>query len=267
MVGISSKTDYKQQEYTSKYTGTKPVLIICTDDGKLAMENGKVFNTGNHPVELFVPMLHMRDAGFSFDFATTSGSACVLEMWGYPTKDANVKALHDEVRSKMDSPKKIVDIANLDAYSAVFIPGGHGCMVNLPTNVALGKLLNIAHEREMPTVTLCHGPATLLSTCLEGTGKTECAYKDYKTMCFTDKTDAFTPKVGYIPGAMPWKCQAAVEEKGLTVLNTKETGATTVDRELISGDSPTAANNLGILAAPLMVEYATSMANRVVDVL
>jgi len=263
MVGVSSKTDYKQQEYTPKYTGTKPVLIICTDDGKLTMENGKVFNTGNHPVELFVPMLHMRDAGFSFDFATTSGSACVLEMWGYPTKDVNVKALHDEVRSKMDSPKKIADIANLDAYSAVFIPGGHGCMVNLPTNVALGKLLNIAHEREMPTVTLCHGPAALLSTCLEGTGKTECAYKDYKTMCFTDKTDAFTPKVGYTPGAMPWKCQAAIEEKGLTVLNTKETGATTVDRELISGDSPTAANNLGIVAAPLMVEYATSMANKV----
>ena len=128
---------------------------------------------------------------------------------------------------------------------------------------ALGKLLNIAHEREMPTVTLCHGPAALLSTCLEGTGKTECAYKDYKTMCFTDKTDAFTPKVGYTPGAMPWKCQAAIEEKGLTVLNTKETGATTVDRELISGDSPTAANNLGIVAAPLMVEYATSMANKV----
>eukprot|EP00729_Bicosta_minor_P018114 gene18114-34648_t len=132
--------------------------------------------------------------------------------------------------------------------------------------VALGKLLNIAHEREMPTVTLCHGPAALLSTCLEGTGKIECAYKDYKTMCFTDKTDAFTPKVGYIPGAMPWKCQSAIEEKGLTVLNTKETGATTVDRELISGDSPTAANNLGILAAPLMVAYATSMANQVVKV-
>ena len=87
----------------------------------------------------------------------------------------------------------------------------------------------------MPTVTLCHGPSVYLATCLEGTGKSECAYKDYKSMCFTDKTDAFTPSIGYLPGAMPWKCQSAIEEKGVVVVNTKETGAATFDRELITG--------------------------------
>ena len=84
-------------------------------------------------------------------------------------------------------------------------------MVNLPNNVALGKLLNLAHKRALPTVTLCHGPGVCLSTCLEGTGETQCAYSGYKTMCFTDKTDAFTPKVGYLPGPMPWKVEETLE--------------------------------------------------------
>ena len=133
--------------------------------------------------------------GFHFDIATTTGGPVVLEMWAYPTEDDNVKALHEEVKPLMASPKRISDIPNLDGYSAIFIPGGHGCMINLPTNPALGNLLHIAHERQMPTVTLCHGPSVYVSTCCEGTGK-EFAYKGYKTMCFTDETDAFTPNVG-----------------------------------------------------------------------
>ena len=136
----------------------------------------QVFNSGNHPIEMLVPMLHFRDAGFKFDIATTTGRPVVLEMWAYPTKDENVKNFHNEVRAMMELPKKVSDIKNLDNYSAIFIPGGHGCMLNLPTNVALGNLLHIAHERMMPTVTLCHGPAVYLSTCCEGTGK-EFAYK------------------------------------------------------------------------------------------
>lgn len=256
MLATSPKTKYVQNYSGPKYAGSKPILVVCTDDGLLKMANDKVFNTGNHPEEMFVPMLHFKDAGFQFDIATTSGKPVVLEMWAYPTKDDHVKRLHEEVKTMMEKPKKIEDIANLDGYSAVFIPGGHGCIVNLPTNVALGKLLNIAHERALPTVTLCHGPAVLMSTCLEGTGKTTCAYDGYKTMVFTDKTDAFTPTVGYLPGTMPWKVEEALVARGLKVLNKSESGATTVDRELITGDSPKAAHNLGTVAAPLLVQYA-----------
>jgi len=166
------------------------------------------------------------------------------------------REVHDEVRKMMESPKKLADIPNLDPYAAIFIPGGHGCMLNLPSNVALGKLLNIAHARALPTVTLCHGPSAFLSTCVDGTGQSECAYKGYKTMCFTDKTDAFTPSIGYLPGHMPWKVQECLEAKGVQVLNKSESGAVHQDRELITGDSPDAAQNLGKLAAPLILKYA-----------
>ena len=269
-LGTSAKTAYKKQQLSHQYAGTKPILVVCTDDGLMKCENGKVFSTGNHPVEMFVPMLHFRDAGFTFDIATSTGKPVVIEQWAYPTKDTNVKNLHEQVKHMMEKPKKLDDIATLDEYSAIFIPGGHGCMVNLPQSVALGKLLNIAHARALPTVTLCHGPSAFLTTCLEGTGRTgheaECAYKGYKTMCFTDKMDAMSPNVGYLPGKMPWKCQASIEAKGVQVVNKKETGAVLADRELITGDSPNAAHNLGVLAAPLLVKYALDHGQKVNEV-
>ena len=138
-----------KQAYPNKYTGSKPILVVCTDEGDMRMKNGKTFHTGNHPVEMLVPMLHFRDAGFNFDIATASGKPVVLEMWAYPNKDANVKELHDALREMMERPKKLDDIQNLDDYAAVFVPGGHGCMINLPTSVQLGKLLNLAHARAL----------------------------------------------------------------------------------------------------------------------
>ena len=96
-LATESKTSYIQQKHSPKYEGTRPILVVCTDDGKMTMANGKVFNTGNHPIEMFVPMLHFRDAGFTFDIATSSGGPVVLEMWAYPNADDNVKAIHEQV--------------------------------------------------------------------------------------------------------------------------------------------------------------------------
>jgi molecular chaperone Hsp31 and glyoxalase 3 len=186
-MATQAKSDYKAQEWSEKYTGDKPILVVATDEGQLTMKNGKVFNTGNHPIEMLVPMLHFRDAGFSFDFATARGEPVVLEMWAFPNKDENVKRMQEEVSAMMKAPKKLESIESLDGYAAIFVPGGHGCMINLPSSAALGRLLNEAHDKELPTVTICHGPAAYLSTSLEAAGRTECAYKGYKTMCFTTR--------------------------------------------------------------------------------
>lgn len=254
-VATSKKTDYVKQEYALKYEGNKAILVVCTDESLMKMENDVLFSTGNHPVEMFVPMLHFRDAGFSFDFATVAGDSVKLEMWAFPKADKNVIHIHEEVKPKLEHPKKISDITSIDDYSAIFIPGGHGCLINLPKSVELGRLLHQAHEKELPIVTLCHGPGVLLSTGLEDV-QSEFAYKGYKMMCFTDKTDAMSPSIGYLPGKMPWKCQEMLEKNGVEILNTKESGDVKVDREVISGDSPYASHNLGIIAAPILVEYA-----------
>merc|ERR1740128_1061245 len=255
MVATEKKTDYKKQEYKDTYKGTKKILVFAADEANMTMANDKIFSTGNHPIETLLPMIHMRDAGFTFDIATVSGGPVVLEMWAYPTEDKNIINFHKEIRAEMESPKMIKDIKNLNDYVGIFIPGGHSPMINLPTSVALGKLLHEAHQKMLPTVVICHGPAALLATSAEGLNK-EFAYDGYELMSFSDKTDAFSPSLGYMPGQLKWKLQEALEKKGAKTLNTEETGATHQDRELITGDSPYAASPLGIMAAPILVKYA-----------
>jgi molecular chaperone Hsp31 and glyoxalase 3 len=150
--------------------------------------------------------------------------------------------------------------SSLDKYSAIFIPGGYGCMINLPRSKALGKLLHMAQELELPTITLSHGPSVLLSTAqVNGKGF---AYRDYEVNCFTDKSDKAALSSGYLPGRLPWKCQEKIEKQGIKVQNYSEIGAVHRDRELITGDSPNAANKLGIFAAQIIEEQiATHLSN------
>lgn len=53
--------------------------------------------------------------------------------------------------------------AQLDHYVAIFIPGGHGAMWDLPHSAPLATLLGKAHDQGVPIATVCHGAAALLS--------------------------------------------------------------------------------------------------------
>ena len=80
-------------------------------------------------------------------------------------------ALYGELAAAMAAPKKLEDVdPSLAGYAGIYLPGGHGAMVNLHESVALGKLLHAAHAAALPTVALCHGPAALLAASkVEGT--------------------------------------------------------------------------------------------------
>jgi len=66
-LGTVSATDFEDIKYTI-YQGEKSkILIIFTEQKNLEMKNGKMFSTGNHPVEALVPMLHLKNAGFDFE--------------------------------------------------------------------------------------------------------------------------------------------------------------------------------------------------------
>jgi molecular chaperone Hsp31 and glyoxalase 3 len=253
-LAIKRTTDYKPSTFDNVATGGT-VLVVVTDDGRLTTQNGKVFASGNHPTETLLPLMDFRRAGLEIKFATVSGKPVVLEMWAFPDKDAAVTAFYDEIKPLLEAPLKLDDVdPTLSGYAGIFVPGGHGAMVNLPDSVVLGRLLRTAHDQALPTVVLCHGPAALLAAAkVDG----PFPYNGYKLVTFTDKMDQTSPKIGYLPGQLPWLMQAALRDQGMDPFNGKETGATHVDRELVSGDSPQAANAIGKLAAPLMVEAWT----------
>ena len=255
-LGTVSKTDFEDIKYT-KYEGDKSkVLVIFTEQKNLEMKNGKLFSTGNHPVEALVPMLHLKNAGFDFEIATPSGKPVVFEMWAFPEEDVNVTAIYNEYKSRFEKPKKLTEFiansfANDSSYAAVFVPGGHGAMIGLPEDKNVGNVLNWAYQSDLFTITLCHGPGVLLSTALDNQ---KFLYDGYKMAVFPDAVDEMTPVIGYLPGHMKKGVSERLKNLGATIVNTESDKTVCVDRKLITGASPLASNELGKLAARTLLQ-------------
>jgi molecular chaperone Hsp31 and glyoxalase 3 len=250
------KTDYEAITYT-KYQGKRSkILVIFTEQKNMEMQNGKMFSTGNHPVEALVPMLHLKNAGFDFEIATPTGKPVVFEMWAFPEKDEHVKAIYNELKPNFLHPKKLEDFIAISftepsSYAAVFIPGGHGAMLGIPEDKNVGKVLNWAHQNDLYTITLCHGPGSLLTTMLNDN---RFLYEGYKMAVFPDSVDKMTPMIGYLPGQMPWGLSEKLKSLGAIIVNTKSDKTVCLDRKLITGASPLASNELGKLTANTLLK-------------
>jgi len=251
-----AKTDFENVSYT-KYKGKQSkILVIFTEQKNMTMKNGKMFSTGNHPVEALVPMLHLKNAGFDFEIVTPTGKPVVFEMWAFPNKDEHVKSIYLHLKSTFEKPKslkKFMDTSLIDtaSYAAVFVPGGHGAMLGIPEDKNVGKALNWAHENDLFTITLCHGPGSLLTTTLNNQ---KFLYEGYKMAVFPDAVDKQTPKIGYLPGHMPWGLSEKLKSLGANIVNTKSDDTVCLDRKLITGASPLASNELGKLAANTLLK-------------
>ena len=229
-LATSSTTDFDNTSYENKYTGNKKVLMICTEERNMTMANGKKFSTGNHPVEMMLPMLHLRNAGFDIDIVTPTGKPVKIEMWAMPEEDEDVKAIYSEYKQQFENPKNLSDFVenamdNNSDYIAIYIPGGHGAMLGLPENKDLNKLIHWSYDKD------------------------SFVYKGYKIAAFPDAVDEQTPMIGYMPGEMPWKFGEKLNNLGVTIINQEADNTCYVDRKLITGASPQAANDFGKLAA------------------
>mgnify|MGYP001144711738 CR=1 FL=1 len=255
-LATADTTDYKEVAYTPINGLKRKVLVLVTEQKNMEMKNGKLFSTGNHPVETLVPMLHLQNAGYEFEISTPSGKPAVIEMWAFPQKDTHVNAIYTEYKNQFENPINLSELIanglNAEDYAAIFIPGGHGAMLGLPEDQSVGTVLNWAHDNDLFTISICHGPAAFLST---RKTDSEFLYQGYKMAVFPDSVDAQTPMIGYLPGKMPWGLSETLKGLGVVLANSKADNTVCSDRLLITGASPLAADALGQLA----VEKLTSV--------
>lgn len=259
----SAKTDLDGAEYPEPYQGGRwKVLMIATDERYLLMDNGTMFSTGNHPVEMLLPMYHLSQAGFDIDVATLSGNPVKLELWAMPKQDAAVQQVYQQYRDRLKSPRKLSDVVTQDLgedsdYIAVFIPGGHGALIGLPESRDVKQVLAWAMKQDKHVISLCHGPAALLAGGVDEADD-DFLYQGYQICVFPDSVDQQTPEIGYMPGGMPWFIGEKLRALGVEIINSDITGQTHQDRRLITGDSPFASNKLGQVAAAELLKAAAS---------
>ena len=245
---------YKQVDYGRTYQGSERILMICTEHDEMIMENGTRFFTGNHPVEMMLPILHFEKAGFTVDVCTPNGLPVKIEEWTVPKKDKAVIDGLERYRRQLEAPMSLTDIVQDLAfdlpYLAVFIPGGHGSMVGLPENKEVGSVLRWAFEKDKFVISICHGPSVFMAA---NNGNDSFVFKGFKVAAFSDLLDRITFLFGYIPGKMQWFVGESLEKMGVNVAVSFSSGKVCHDLNVITGDGPSASNKLGKIATAEML--------------
>ena len=125
--------------------------------------------------------------------------------------------------------------AELAGFDALFVPGGHGPMTDLPDNPHVAQLLVSLHSKGAPIGALCHGPAALLSAPERADG--QWLFDGYRMTAFTDDEESQTE-----PGllGLAWLLDTALKNAGAVFDDapTSWVSHVVVDRNLITGQNP-----------------------------
>jgi putative intracellular protease/amidase len=156
---------------------------------------------------------------------------------------ADSQRLADERRARLDAipgfqhPVALSSLtdADLDQFDAVFVPGGHGPMVDLSDNPDAGRLLAALHRKSAPIAALCHGPAALLSAPERADGLW--LFDGYRMTSFSDEEEAQT-EAGLL--GMAWLLDVALKNAGAVFDDGPAAWDShlVVDRNLITGQNP-----------------------------
>jgi putative intracellular protease/amidase len=149
------------------------VLVLVSSGRGLPLKDGKVYKgAGYYLNELTVPVRALMQEGYEITFANPKGNTPqpdvnseVADFFGGDAAKLQDYMLFRDSLAGLRDPKRIADVvaSGLDQYDAVFVPGGHGPMIDLLDDPDAGTVLRHFHKTSKPTAVLCHGPISLLA--------------------------------------------------------------------------------------------------------
>ncbi|MEU4348908.1 type 1 glutamine amidotransferase domain-containing protein [Streptomyces sp. NPDC023838] len=228
------------------------ILFVMTGADHWTLADGSKHPTGFWAEEAVAPYEVFTGAGHEIVVATPGGvvppvdkgSLAAEVNGGQENADRVAKTLAsiDELRK----PVKLEEV-DLDAYDAVFYPGGHGPMEDLSVDADSGRLLTEALASGKPLGVVCHAPAALLAA----TGKDGSnAFAGYRLTGFTNAEET---QAGLADKAK-WLLQDRLVELGADFQEGEPWAPHVVtDRNLVTGQNPSSA---GPLAAELLKRLA-----------
>lgn len=153
---------------------------------------------------------------------------------------ADVKARLDAIDG-FSRPASLAGMPDgeMASFDAVFVPGGHGPMVDLAGNPDVTRLLRVLQDKQATIASLCHGPAFLLSAPDREDG--QWLFDGYRMTSFTTEEEAQT-RVG--KRGMAWFLEDALKNAGAVFDDARAawTSHVVVDRNLVTGQNPQSAD-------------------------
>lgn len=204
---------------------SKHILMVVTTADKMKE---------NHPTGLWLSefgeaYVEFEKAGFTITVASPLGGKAPVDarsLEGETSQEILNTAKHLENTLKLDT---ITDSAKFDA---VFLPGGHGTMFDLPDNQTLHALIRELYEGDKVVAAVCHGPAGLVGVTLSDE-KPLVEGKD--VAAFTDDEERETT----LDRFMPFLLETRLRELGANVVTAPNwTDNVQADGNLITGQNP-----------------------------
>ncbi len=140
------------------------ILIVVTSH---AVMGNTVEPTGLWLEELTTPYYAFVDAGTSVTIASIKGGAIPIAPESKKPLGENAESVDRFLQDKSavaatNNTQAIKDI-DPNQYDAVFLPGGHGTMWDLPNSEPLAKLVSQVYAQDKLVAAVCHGAAGLIS--------------------------------------------------------------------------------------------------------
>lgn len=203
---------------------SKHVLIVSTSANKL--ENGH--DTGLWLEEFAAPYLQFEKQGYKVTVASIEGGDVPI--------DANSleDGLSQDVLNTQDLLKNTARLDQVadDTYDAVFLPGGHGTVVDFPNSETLQRVVRDVYENGNVVAAVCHGPIGLVNVTLSNG---EPLVKDKQVTGFTDAEE----REMKLDSAVPFLLETALREKGGNFDGADNwTVNVAVDERLVTGQNP-----------------------------
>ncbi|MDR7071178.1 type 1 glutamine amidotransferase domain-containing protein [Fictibacillus barbaricus] len=168
---------------------SKHILMVVTTADKMNNDHA----TGLWLSEFGEAYVEFAAAGYEISVASPLGGKAPVDdrsLEGEVPQDILDTAKYLENTVKLDT---IIDTSK---YDAIFLPGGHGTMFDLPDNAKLQAIIRDLYEENKIVAAVCHGPAGLVGVTLSD-GTPLVARK--AVTAFTDAEEAATTLDQYMP--------------------------------------------------------------------
>lgn len=205
---------------------TVSILMIVTSHDRI----DETHRTGLWFEEFAVPYTKFRREGYSVTVASPRGGDTPIDansLEGYQATHEN-----EEAMAALRGTRRLDAEVTAEGFDAVFLPGGHGTMFDLPDNPHVQRLIREFAQADKVIASVCHGPACLVGVMLE---ENVPFVRGRRVTAFTDSEE----RAVQLDQAMPFLLEQRLREQGAEFATAADWADNiVVDGRLVTGQNP-----------------------------
>src|SRR5271154_5656942 len=149
-IRATQETDTISKRRTTMATKGKVLVLVSSGRGLPLKDGGCYKGAGYYLNELTVPVRALMKEGYEITFSNPKGNTPQLDLNSAIAQffGGDEAKLQDYLKFKdsltgLKNPTRIADViaSGLDQYDAVFVPGGHGPMIDLLDDADAGTVM------------------------------------------------------------------------------------------------------------------------------